>query len=190
MAVVSAAPAACAALLPPPGGRRRQRRHCAHAAGRGHGAPTVAAGDRRVTVRRCHGQWAGLACWRGLKVGAAVAKGVHRPRKRRRIAVSGKCCWVWLLKVYMRDMNHAPQGPGRNSLHRQVKSVCSGQLGLGHASKHTRPGLQPPPTAIGPPCCSLLLRICAGDALSQLCGCIIVEAIQLIAGQASGGRQA
>ena len=161
MAVVSAAPAACAALLPPPGGRRRQRRHCAHAAGRGHGAPTVAAGDRRVTVRRCHGQWAGLACWRGLKVGAAVAKGVRRPRKRRRIAVSGKCCWVWLLKVYMRDMNHAPQGPGRNSLHRQVKSVCSGQLG--HDTPPSTPDQvsshRPLPSALpaAPCCCEFVL---------------------------------
>jgi hypothetical protein len=58
-----------------------------------------------------------LACWRGLKVGAAVANGVRRPGERRRIATGGKCCWVWLLEANRRAMKHAPQARKKLAAH-------------------------------------------------------------------------
>jgi hypothetical protein len=67
--------------------------------------------------------------------------------------------------------------------------MCSGQPRLVHASKHTKPGLRPPPTAIATPGCSPLLPTRAGDALSKLFGCSFVDATHLIAGQASSGAR-
>ena len=62
---------------------------------------------------------------------------------------------------------------GRKLASHALKSMCSGQSRLVHASKHTDPGLHPPSAAIDAPVCSPLLPTRARGALSQQFGCLV-----------------